>query len=1436
MIGRRIEVGCSIQGTHTSCLWDTGSQLSLVSKDWLKSNLQNYTIQPVMDMISHPLTIEGVGNRPVPYAGVAALELKLGLGGSEEPVMVPFLVCEVEIRKPIIGTNVIDFLIGGDKTLEGKLRKISTFGLDDSEADAMTAQVRQDHDMSVLTVVAAPCEREIVIPADASRMAVTCEVDPIYAENKTTVLFEPRPDWYLICPQTKLHHSVIDLEGGRRTQVEIYITNSSGSEVRVERSCVFGTLEVVESTYEFDVDYHEFNSEAEQVASVNLTTASTPTTREAAMETALPEKEFALLTVEEIPEEDKQFFQKVGAIELPELTSEEAVQMRAMLWQERGVFSRFPDDIGNVPDLVLDIETTDQVPVQKRYNAIPRTLYAEVKNHVQNMLDRGWITKSKSSWSSPVVITKKKNGEIRFCVDYRMVNKKTIRDCHPIPRITEALDTLVNSKYFSVVDLSRAYYQGFTSATSRDKTAFVTPWGFYEFVRIPFGLTNAVATFQRYMEETLEEERNHYALPYLDDTIIHSETVSSHIEHVRNVLRRFRSKGLKLNLDKCSFCKLEASYLGRIVSASGYRMDERSTQAVRDLAGRTYGTVGEVRQLLGLLSFHRRHVQNFAATAKCLSDLLVGDGASPTHKNARKDDRVPSSKKIRWEGVHGDALTKLIEAITNPPILAYADFESEFFIHTDASGHGLGAILYQKQKGVTRVIAYASRTLKPAEVNYTSAKLEFTAMRWAITDQFKDYLAYADHFAVFTDNNPLLYVMDQQKPANTSTQRWVNELAEYNFSIHYRPGKINKDADCLSRLPLDIDTFRELCRETATLDTFQAMVASIAVDDASEDAEAVSSDDEDDDYEEECLTETMEADQMEDEYIGPVRRIIAGTGERPAELSKMSKVLLRSKNKLYLDHRGLLCRRSGALHQLVLPLKHRDMVYDALHTKMGHLGSERTFQLARQRVYWPGMEGDIEEFTRKRCRCLTQRKSRQQPVAPLVSIHSAAPMELVAIDFLHLEKATGGQEYILLIVDHFTRFAQAYPTRNKKAFTAAKILFGDYITRFGIPARILHDQGGEFENKLFHSMEQHYGISRARTTPYHPQCNGCCERMNATLLQMLRTLQENQKQRWPEELSKLMFAYNSTRHSATGHSPYFLLYGREPLLPLDVVLGRVPKVSPKASSYRSYTEEWGERMARAYQIASENSRKSKGFSEERWKKRLLASELQIGDRVLVKNKEQGGPGKLRAQYEPDIYAVQGKLGEEGVVYRVSKLRGKKQPERTLHRNMLLPCNLLDDLQDAPDRTVTDHRGSRNRGSRPPAARIRAVPPVEETQADSDSDPETVLDAIEATAPSVHTDEVRGAAGGGATGSPALMLGELDVELVSDQEDDSTEIDVPDGHVSDGVGTPMPEVERRVLRSRGRRLAWNPSMGDTDLLLEKPPKRGVINWIRSRFRK
>ena len=391
-------------------------------------------------------------------------------------------------------------------------------------------------------------------------------------------------------------------------------------------------------------------------------------------------------------------------------------------------------------------------------------------------------------------------------------------------------------------------------------------------------------------------------------------------------------------------------------------------------------------------------------------------------------------------------------------------------------------------------------------------------------------------------------------------------------------------------------------------------------------------------------------------------------------VSKEAKLLLRERSKLELSKEGLLMRKHNGLEQIVLPTKFRRMIYKQLHEEMGHLGTERVFQLARRRVYWPKMYSDIEEFTKFRCRCNIQQRPRVKPVAPLQSIHSSAPMELVSIDFLHLDKSSGGHEYILLIVDHFTGFAQGYATKTKSSLAAAKHLYNDFIMRFGIPGRILHDQGGEFENKLFAELEKFSGIIKSRTTTYHPQTNGTIERMNSTLLAMLRTLPESLKRKWHESVNKVLFAYNATQHDRTGYSPHFLMFGREPLLPIDVILGIQ---SQENSSRVEFAKKWREEMQEAYDIVRQKVHKSKQAAEVRWNNNhVIACALLPGDKVLAKNvKKLQGPGKLRNYWEDEIYVVKSVGGEGNVVYTIHK-EGNENSTRVVHRNMIKPCELL----------------------------------------------------------------------------------------------------------------------------------------------------------------
>ena len=254
-------------------------------------------------------------------------------------------------------------------------------------------------------------------------------------------------------------------------------------------------------------------------------------------------------------------------------------------------------DIGCIPDLEMEINLKNQKPVQKKYTSVPRSLYPEVKQYIEDLLNQNFINKSKSPYSSLVVCVGKKDGTLRLCIDYRELNRRTIADRHPIPRVQETLDCLGGNTWFTVLDQGKAYHQGFMSNESRAATAFVTPWGLYEWVRIPFGLMNAPANFQWFMERCLSDLRDKVTIPHLDDIIVFSRTFEAHVEHLREVLRKLRQHGVKLKPRKCSLFKREIRFLGRIVSGDGYRINPESVKAVEKLKETLPKTVGEVRQL-----------------------------------------------------------------------------------------------------------------------------------------------------------------------------------------------------------------------------------------------------------------------------------------------------------------------------------------------------------------------------------------------------------------------------------------------------------------------------------------------------------------------------------------------------------------------------------------------------------------------------------------------------------------------------------------------------------------------------------------------------------------------------------------------------------------------------------------------------------------------
>ena len=1295
----------------TEALWDTGAQVTIISSQWKQDNLPKVQLRPVEELLNGQLQLKAANGVDIPFIGWVQLSFSL-CKDDKECLEVPTLVTDAGLDCPIVGYNVITEIIRGQEPSDDRLTKVMVSSLQVVPEDVRPLlnllQKEEEEDICVVR----NGKRAVTIPSSKT-IPITCRAHTGLHKGPVDVYFQP-DDTFMTDDGLEIDECMVKVQKGSYTRITIPITNRTGRDISLRGRTILGKLQLISSVVPREISQPEPPSH--QAPTV---TETTPT------------------------DEDNSKKDFITEIDMSGLTPSQRTQVKAVLREEKNAFAQDETDVGCIPDLNMHLKLSDETPVNRTYMSIPRPLYAEVKEYLTDLISRGWIKKSASPYSSPIVCVRKKDGSLRLCIDYRELNKKTISDRQPIPRIQDVLDGLGGSAWFTTLDQGKAYHQGFMHEESKHLTAFVTPWGLYEWERIPFGLKNAPAVYQRYMEASLEGLTHDCCEVYLDDILVYSRTFEDHLQHLKQVLQRMQQHGIKLKPSKCHFFQREVKYLGRIVSAEGHRPDPKDTESLQALKHKHPTSVGEVRQVLGLVGYFRRYIPNFSQIARPLYELLKGATKDEQTKPARgrcktgKKKSVPSSHPITWTEQHQTILTNLIDTLSSPQIMAYPDFDLPFCLYTDASNDGLGAVLTQMQNGRNRVIGFGSRTLSPAEKNYHlhSGKLEFLALKWAITEHFRDYLMYAHHFTVYTDNNPLTYVLSTAK-LNATGQRWVAELADFDFTIKYLPGKRNCVADTLSRMPIDLDRYKEDCVKEISPASIQAIVDVVQINPiiATACVGALSTQGTPSPDTEELLAEPLQslpkseimAAQEQDSVVGPILRAMKRgtpiTSDERKELPPQSKSLMHEWKRIELGDDGILRRKAGRRLQLVLPFKYHSLVLHQLHDEMGHLGAERVTSLARDRFYWPKMQHDIEEYTTKTCQCLKQRRPNTVPRAQLHPIVTMEPFELVSLDFLHLEKSSGGYEYILVIMDHYTRFAQAYPTRNKSSKTAAEKLFNDFILRFGFPKKIHHDQGREFENQLFANLHKYSNVAKSRTTPYHPQGNGQVERFNRTLLDMLRTLSTDEKRNWKDHLNKVVHAYNCTKQASTGYSPFYLLFGRSPRLPVDIAFGLDnTEDGHKAQNPTEYAQKWREQMQQAYEIASRNTAKSAGRNKDRYDKKATSSALQPGDRVLVKNvAPTGGPSKLKAYWQDEIHVVVSKKNDSIPVYEVQPEHGKGRV-KTLHRNLLLPCDSLPARE--VEKTTTEHTSTKQNPQRRRHRRSPPSTPQPSTLESTDSDSE-----------------------------------------------------------------------------------------------------------------
>ena len=451
-------------------------------------------------------------------------------------------------------------------------------------------------------------------------------------------------------------------------------------------------------------------------------------------------------------------------------------KLKALLTRFRHVFSCAGEPLGRTTVVKHDIEVTG-FPIRQRTRRLPVALKEVVHQEVQGMLSSGVIRPSSSPWNSPLVLIKKKDGTWRFCIDLRKVNAITHRDAYPLPRIDETLDSLAHASVFTTLDLASGYWQVELEESAKEKTAFSTPGGHYEFNVMPFGLTNAPATFQRLMECVLAGLTPTQCLSYLDDIIVFATTFDDHLSHLEHVLTKLGEAGLRLKPSKCHFALPQVQYLGYLISKDGVQPDPSKVEAVTSYP--TPSNATEVREFLGIANYYRRFVEGFSAIATPLYQL--------TRKTANGFLWTPECQK---------AFDQLKQKLVSPPILAYPQFDVPFVVQTDASAHAVGGVLSQVQDGKERVIAYWSQQLKKAERNYSTIEREALAVVGAIKE-FYPY-RYGFPFQLHTDHNPLVS-LKTVKDFGGRVSRWMLLLQQFDFTVVYKPGTSNGNADCLSR-------------------------------------------------------------------------------------------------------------------------------------------------------------------------------------------------------------------------------------------------------------------------------------------------------------------------------------------------------------------------------------------------------------------------------------------------------------------------------------------------------------------------------------------------------------------------------------------------------------------------------------------------------------
>ncbi|GAU44000.1 hypothetical protein TSUD_91790 [Trifolium subterraneum] len=758
----------------------------------------------------------------------------------------------------------------------------------------------------------------------------------------------------------------------------------------------------------------------------------------------------------------------------------------------------FPEEINSLPpereiEFSIDLVPGSQPISIAPYRMSPLEL-RELKSQLEDLLQKHFIRPSVSPWGAPVLLVKKKDGTMRLCIDYRQLNKVTIKNKYPLPRIDDLLYQLRGATIFSKIDLRSGYHQIRIRTSDVSKTAFRTRYGHYEFLVMPFGLTNAPAIFMDYMNRIFQPYLDKFVVIFIDDILIYSKDPQEHAEHLRIVLNILREKQLYAKFSKCEFWLTEVKFLGHVISQGGVSVDPSKVEAV--LNWERPRTVSEIRSFLGLAGYYRRFILGFSEIALPLTRL--------TRKGAA----------FVWDELCENIFNLLKQKLTSAPVLVIPDPDKKYVVYCDASNKGLGCVLMQEGA----VVAYASRQLKPREENYPTHDLELTAIIFAL--KIWRHHLYGVQFALYSDHKSLRYLFDQ-KELNMRQRRWMEYLKDFDFELNYHPGKANVIVDALSRKALYASEI--LMHQCGLYEKFRDMNLSVTY-----------------------WKGGVKLNRIE--LTCDLRSTISSAQEKDMDLQRrIGKPEFTVADDGVIQFENRICVPNDAdLKRLILEEAHKSGFSI-------HLGSTKMYHDLKKNYWWPNMKTEIAEFVSRCIVCQQVKIEHQKPAGPLQPLEIPEwKWEHITMDFVTgLPRNQKGEDSIWVIVDQLTKSAHFIAVKSTyKASRYAEIFLEEIVKLHGVPLSIVSDRDPTFTSHFWRAFQKAMGTRLRMSTSNHPQTDGQSERTIQTLEDMLRACVLEEGGNWSKHLHLVEFAYNNSYHASIGMAPYEALYGRKCRTPL----------------------------------------------------------------------------------------------------------------------------------------------------------------------------------------------------------------------------------------------------------------------------------------------